>query len=714
MTRINQRVFAIAANAVEKRSSHLLERYMVTHAINLEACGNVVRPDCRADYSKHGLAGGLFSTWRDAKIEDRLFERYGIKVESLNNPDRSAGAHRFKVTNGNGVEVRLTNGDLEAGNFTGGNRELGREFRVMLREETKWYEFMQRRSVRNYLDRKHGMKLWCFFACKTRDNADLKLADAKTRFKYRFVERFVFPFSGKYGTIMNCVISGGANCSNGDKLREKGLDRGKLSDADIEDITKYFSGKPDGKFSQYIVERLLTKVMGQTAARGAVSAIPVVGQIYLGLVFVDMFDRLDEFIENKGLSRMAADLNSRQYLEYYAVMRSANDETKSHVLSLEDVGAIMTDFDGPHGAEESLVHKAYDSQRGAPFPQSDPPGPHTYTCADGNPIPSGELVCAEKKIKGRTFKVEDWRNNKAVDGVVDALNVYDMCIGVPVNGVCGGARPKTIIHPLLAGIDNIIATLSGPIISGAMATIKAIPGIGSLLSFAENKLKDLAMGFFRSVFPLPIDIDSYGREKRDGLEAGGDVAAAEFGKGGYTPSGEPYGLGAPKLTDSEAGLIMQDYFARQEEDYRSSGFVARLTNREYPYSILNNAIAAIPTNANQLPSRLSSSISSVFANIFNMELLGSFLGRTPVGAQTSPQTGFNAFGITRFGYALDDQSYVRDPGEFTEETCKQIKDTWKSSMAEDEETGFDEYSVANPCLLEQVTIEAAGGWFTDE
>lgn len=712
MARVNQRAFALAGSAVENRASHLLERYMISTAINLDRCGNAVSTTCRADYSRSGIAGGLFATWRDVRVENIMANRYGIKIESLKNPDTAAGANRFKVTDRNGQSVTLNNGDLERGNFTGGNRQIGRDLRKYLRQETKWYEVMHRRSVRKYLTRKHNMKLFCFFACKTRDNAEVRATNARTRFKYRFVERFVFPFSGKYGLIMNCIIAGDNRCSSGDELRRRGLDRNRVPDADITDVVKFFKDNPGGRLGQYVLERLLTKVIGQTAARGAVSAIPVAGQIYLALTIIDIFDRMDGFIENKGLSRFAADINSRQYLEYYVGMRSISDELKSNVLNLDEIGAVMTDFDTEFPAEESLVAKAYDSEiKGASFTPAERKD-DGYRCRNGKPIAPTEYVCPEKKL-GRTFTIEDWRSNKVVDGVVTALNLYD-CLGIKVGEGCAGFSPKSVIRPTLKGIDNIIATIAGPVVDALIAGLRIVPGIGSLISFGETKAKDLGFALLNSQFPLPVGVDSPGREKRDGIEAGGDIASAEFAKGGYTPSNEPYGLGAPKLTDKQAAVITRDFLEKQEYDYKTSGFFARLTNRDYPNSFANNLIAKIPSKPNQIPTQVATSLSGSLGGLFNMQLFGSVLGSSSIGAQTIAQGDINAFGVVRHGYQLDDPGLTRDPAELDEESCKKIREDWEKSKVDDELTGIDEYSVPNPCLLELVTVEAAGDWFKDE
>ena len=111
---------------------------------------------------------------------------------------------------------------------------------------------------------------------------------------------------------------------------------------------------------QFLVEKLLIKMgMEQGAARAAVGAVPVAGQVYLLLSFVDALEQTKQYINNNDLSKMAADITSAQYLEYYSTMRKANDEMKAGVLSIDEVGALNDQFNGPQSAEKSLVYQAY-------------------------------------------------------------------------------------------------------------------------------------------------------------------------------------------------------------------------------------------------------------------------------------------------------------------------------------------------------------------
>jgi hypothetical protein len=502
---------------------------------------------------------------------------------------------------------------------------------------------------------------------------------------------------------MFCIIDGGntgpgGNCSP-EELRNRDIDRSALSDEDVDKIVKDFKEKPNAQLGQVLTTRLLEKIMSQQAARATISTIPVAGQVYLAVVVIDMMDRMDGFIEDNGLSKMAADLNSRQYLEYYTIMRSANDEMKAGVLSMDEVGAVMSDFDG---AEQSRVYQAYASPKSSTasiFSSKALAAEANYKCADGKPLAKGELVCPEKKVT-RTFKIEDVRNNGLVDGLVETLNVYGKCHGAEVKGNCVGIRPQTFIRPLLDGINKVSDTVVSPVVGLIFDGIKHIKYVGDIISYAERKFGEIIQAFMGKVFPLPVKITDPGREKYDALEAGGEVAASEFAKGGYTESGQAYGLGGKLLSAQEQTSIWQNYLDQQDYEFKNSSFLAKLTNLEYPNSITSRFVTSMPASFNQVGQKLGVLLRNPFGN-FSLS----------PSANAATNLVNSPFGVPRFGYPDGDPALTRDPAELTEEYCQAAKIAWQNSKSEDPVTGFEHYATTNPCLLEQVAVEAAASVF---
>lgn len=704
---INQRAFGYASGAVEARVGHLMERYMISHLLALESCGNNVTINCRANTGS-GLAAGLFSNWRDIKIEEKLFDKYGLEIETNKNPDPSTGRHRVEIRDRRGRQINLSDGDLSNGRFTGGNREFGRDMRKFMREETKWYQVMERRSVRKYLARKHNINSWCFMACQGRDNVDSRISSAQTRLKYKFVERFVYPFSGKYGLLLDCIIDGktGGACSR-DSFRERHPDRAPLPDAEVDDITGRFGDGNSTRLTQYIVEKMVSRIFTQGAGRAAASAIPIAGQVYLAVSIASMANNMDSFIQNNGLSKFAAEINSAQYLEYYTGMRSSADEIKSSALNLDEVGALVSEFDG---AEQSLVYQSENKSTlvaGSLFGGRAYAATDEYNCLNGQPIPAGELVCNEKKV-ARTYAVEDIRDNAIVSSAASVLNTYGSCGPLEVAGRCPpGTSMAFYLDPVLNAINSAAGFVAGPIVDTAMSVARAIPYVGSFIDFLQGVVADFIGWIFGKVFPLPVRVDSPGREKYDGMVAGSEVVAGNFCQGGYV-NNQSFGLGCVPLSPVQAAEIKADQeqqIAYNKEDYN---LYQRLTDLEDPNSLATAFVYNTPTS----PSEGFASIVSGFSNIFSFfGFLGNMFVPSYAGAAIEP--GESAFGITRNGYPLNDPSITQNPDLLTPAYCAQAKVAWEASKRENPVTGFDEYTVPNPCLLEEAAIEAAGALFTN-
>lgn len=712
LSRINQRAFAVAASAVESRMQYLFDRYMISHILNMRDCRAVNSFECRADYSNKGMAATLFTQWQDARAEAKIFDQMGFSIESTNNPDRQAGVHKFTLRDRRGAKITFSGVEdwdrFKAGQSTQGSREIGREIRHAMKEKFRWYQVLQRRSIRKYLNRKHGIRLWCFFLCKTRDNIELRSADAKARYKYRFIERFVYPFSGKYGFLLDCLISGepGVGRCSSDSLRERGLDRDRVPDDVASDIIRRLDA-PDAPNSLlgYVLETLLAKVLSQQAARTVVRSIPVVGWAIFGLQIVDMLDRMDSFIDNNGLSKMAAGINASQYVEVYSGYRSINDELKKGELGLDEIGAVAQDFDG---AEESLVFQSYTDPRGVDREftyNNDEP----YKCNNGQPInvAAGELVCNEKKVS-RTYAIEEWRDNAFVDGIIGILNNYGNCIVTEILGRCPQGEPRDYIRPILGGIEWLSDAVFGGLFRTLLSGIRHLPLVGGIINWVEEKGQELVQAFFAKIFPLPCQVDDPGRVKYDCLEAGADVAASEYGKGGYTDTGEMYGIGAPQISDEAAVPIFSDHLAQQRFEYENSSLANRITNVEYPGSLASRFLAIAPSNVNELPGSIFSTFSEGLGQIFTSIF-------SHAGAQALPnQLAANAFGVSRYGYSAGHPAFTTPPEQLTPEYCEQKRTEREASMTENPVTGFDEYTVPDPCQLEDAVIESGGLYFTDD
>lgn len=726
---INNRAFAAAGSAVEHRMEYLTERYMLRKIIGLRGCKAVVSTNCRVNYANAGLATNMFNAWRDARVEEKLFAKMGLSVESTRNPDRAAGVHSFTLRDKNGRTIKFNNeGDWNrfvAGHYEGGRREFGREMRKALKDTTHGLNIMQRKQVRKMLVRKHGIKFWCFLACKKKDAAEEKIKDSRTKWKYRFVERFVYPFSTKYGVILTCITAGdvsSGNCSK--KLKQQDIDRSSIPESDIDEILgdlENAENRGQLRIGSVVLERILVGIIGnKTVARATLSAIPVVGQVYLGLTMLYLVDTADQAIENNELSKMAANINSTQYIEFYTGIRSDSDALKQGALPLDDLGAHVAEFDG---AEKSKVYQAYTNNPAnnkfafslSPASVSAAGNDEEYKCVNGKPISAGEYVCEEKKV-ARQYNAEEVRDNFFVGGIIDLLNPMDNCLHFspdigPISTPCA-VQVRDAVGELLGAVDFAIQTVFGPIAKGALFVLENAPGSKQLIELMKEKFETLALAMFEKIWPLPVNESSPGREKYDALEAGGDLAANDFTKGGYTDDGDTYGQGAPKIKKEDLAAIYQDNLEQEEYEFKNSSFVNRIASIDEPNSLISKLAFNMPANF----SAAFLSVLSAPANFFNvLANMPGLVFSSPVNAQSlsQRQADINAFGVSRYGYPLGHPALKVSPSKYTPEYCQKLQEARKESMSENKTTGFEEYSTADPCLLERIVVDSGCTLFVE-
>lgn len=772
LSRINDRAMAMVNSAMQNRINHLAEKYVLARVIGLQRCGAVRSIDCKMNYTGMGMARNLFKNWEDGKMEEKLFDKFGLSVESTTNPNPGqGGAHKFTLRDRHGKSITFSNIDdwekFKNGRFKGGSREFGREFNKLLKEETRWTEVLERTRLRRYLSRKHDVKFWCFWACKTKDKIDIKIAEAKTRMKLKFIEKFVDPVSSKYGGILTCLVKGDPNCTDLSKTKP---DRSKMDEGDIADYAEKIDPdievkdvtpskldipananipgtelpgeeKATVQATRYVIEKIVTRIVdaeaGKAAGQVAARAVPIIGWAYLGLTIFDVLDRVDEFAKNDGLTKMAAGVKMVQYIDYYTGMRTINDELKSGKLSLDEIGATMTEFDG---AELSQVWQNYNGSASLSslfgnkvFAQETKTQDEDFLCDDGKKIPEGQIVCNEMRLD-KTYAIQDLRDNQYVDMYIDqVLGVYRgthvptvglacPCVPNPTAGmfedvpILGTVQKTLTIKGAYRAISGTINWVSENTIGKALSftnnLMKNIPFYASITEFFTNMFSSGVNWLFGYIFPAPIQMESPGRVKYEGLEAGAEIVANEYAIGGKTEEGDEYGLGAPTVTNKEAATIMGDYYDQLYYEHRTGSLFTRLADIKNPYSFASVAIMSMPTNFNSVGTDTLNNIASIPSSI--MQSISSLITK-PASAASLRQQQFaiNAFSVSRAGYKVDDPIFDADPEKYTEENCTEMQDKKDSNKTTNPKTGMEENFTANPCLLEKAVTDVAGSYFTD-
>ncbi len=660
--------------AIQAREQKYVEKYIQKIITpSLKTCGTAISKDCASIIPGTGVVGRTFTIWRDNRIESKLFENYGIEFRAS--------------TKSSTVDV-YKNGKLLT---QSGKRTVVKEVTDIIREETQSRGIRERWQVKSLLARKYKASKWCLLACQARDDfGNIKLSAIK-KLKLKLVNLVVRPMNDKAAAYLMCFI---LDCGDApDKVVEKAESAAAkriasgLEDGALKKIAEDIGEKTMGQFLQEkMLEAILTPFLGEAAGKTAASAVPIVGQVYLALSITDQMNQIDKHIENKDISRFIKSVNESAYAEYYALWNVMDNEIQSGDTSLADVGASV---DALKGFEKSRVYqKIVASSSSLP----------TVNCQDGKFLQGDNdpLACPEKKVQPKIF-FEEWRATTAGQLVATVIfPLYHFCL--PVIGCAGD-----LIHSALKAIGWVLGKISGL----ALDFLSILPGIGSVIDSLQNFVADKAKDFFdwmmSKMFRQVVNADAGGQEAFDQVAAGIDVTTNSFMKGEDTKDDGFIGMGAAQISEANQVVLDNAIHEQSNDDWQSKSVFARLFDsqdqRSLSYKAVTNLAFGMPNlKSNLFSVNYISSITNLISSIFTPRVRAN--GLTNRG---------DIFGVTQYGFPVNDPGITTDPDLLTDDACAQIATLreqqgvgWKI----DPETKEKVYIISNPCALDKVVTDS--------
>ncbi len=645
---------------------------------SIDACGPSISISCDVIDTGDGRVGGVYKAWRDNKIEKSLLEKHGIVIKK----DRGSSNASFFRVDANGKETRLG---------TSGKRSLPKEVLSAVNTETRSTNIIERWKVRSLLASKYGASKWCVIACKKRDDAGTKFKDAKTRLKVKIALRTVGAANEKAAIYILCFA---INCSDEafDRAGREAVQKylGENADELLQGVSEDIGNKKAGRyFSQKLVEKILEQFVDKVPAQRAASAVPIAGQIYLAATLIEAAATIDDKIRDGEISKYLYQINEDALVQNYAVWQSIGDDVISGVASSEDTGAAFSIASGYNGSRvwQTINNKDRLSD---------------VTCENGTVLSGSEapLVCPEKTLNQTTF-IEEWRQDPLIGSLVDsALSSYRCPAEMPSIGglfdIC--LKPRAFVKPVLGGINYVIGAAG----TAAINQVSNIPGVGGVLGFlgeksvkfisyvtelaAENLLKSI-------VNPDAEDVENY-----DQYAASADLTSNAF-LGGNPEDG---GLSGRALSVDEDAEIQADLYEQTLAERKNQSFFAR-------YLDINNVDSLVTTVAISLPGLIDSKPDNIIkAPYQNIASIGSLLSGNGFAAtdSLSPAARQSMFGITQYGYSLDDPLLDIDPEELEDPVvCAAYAQAREATAVIDPITRQVVYTSANPCQTDDVIAE---------
>lgn len=343
----------------------------------------------------------------------------------------------------------------------------------------------------------------------------------------------------------------------------------------------------------------------------------------------------------------------------------------------------------------------------------EPASSSTYRCKNNRPPSASKIVCREMVLNDKQGNIQKLK----------ALQKIPLW-----NSLAGGAKNITsIVNRIVSKIfdwifkipytEAILSALGGEI-------AKLVTAIADYTEL-DRPLRWFATWLLGDSLNLVTNNMSGGRTF-DLVAGGADVSGNDFAHNG---------IGGVALTPEQLAANLDYYQQRSLAEYRQKPLLAQITDTESTYSPISKIALAIPANRTAVVNSLSDSFASLVKNPLG-KLFSNFASIfTPKSLAASYPTGKSPFGITQYGYPLDDPIFNEDPDEYWQKYCTDsspynLTKTWNQYAAdnlnpntfepENAQTTAFQSSVpgnkygTNGCLLIQTAVAAAGGTFTDD
>ncbi|HEY5550167.1 MAG TPA: hypothetical protein VIK37_03170 [Candidatus Saccharimonadales bacterium] len=386
---LQDRFYATAENSMEKEVDRLYSNYL-KKKIRLGTCKKQIDSSCNPFTAGDSLVTRLYRGWSNGRLEDKLWEKYGIRVKV----NRAGGVNSYELQfkkQSVGVALRnnFINGSatideilINEGVMTSATRnEVRQAFRLALADESLYKKAMYRIKVGRLLENKYGIKR-CIIGCKLRDNfADWK-DDKKRAYKMYLSDRVLKPRAQIFGLMVDCILTPGlcndildtkpgpyqatvsgctGGCTDGGEPLSD-TERNKIRAELLRVLASQFDSDPvklrqvyddiyKNGFSRYLAGSIIERITGTKSkdagngrlrvaasfvAEKSSNAIPVIGQMILAAQIVDIVNKLPELIP-----KLVYISNSTSMVQLYTMYRIDADELKEGNVDAEILGTFV-------------------------------------------------------------------------------------------------------------------------------------------------------------------------------------------------------------------------------------------------------------------------------------------------------------------------------------------------------------------------------------
>ncbi len=710
---LQSKFFATSENAVTKETDVLFSNYLKKYVLpGITNCKGTIDKTCtpRA-VSGTGLVSKLYRGWSTARLENTLADKYGLEFQYK----KTTGHYYLKTgdTPGDGVDLGTQNsGFIKSPD--GLDDYLAKsndpEFKLVSRSEvrqavkdslsgeTKFKQVMYRFKVGRLLEEKYGIKR-CIIACTLQDNFSEWKNQKAIAAKALLAQRILEPRGEMLGVVLECLADPkcdpthvnttgtctvGVDCeADGEDVSSTEKDVQSKLDAlaakyGSEDVLKLYNDLEEKGFTQFTIEQILKSILGDEAGAAAgetaSKALGPAGWISLASQMVTDINSAPQKIQ-----KLSYVVNASSMVATFAMYRTYADEIKNgHVDSTivgsftDSLGAIASS--GMGGTAEAEQTPLYSQLLG----NGTASGSSTYRCNDGKLVPAGQSVCPEMQLNAPNnfaMAISKFKSSFPFFSELNALaSLWNKTLGGVFNYVVN----------FLSGIINYV-----------------IPQLGQTVGYVIDKIAGPFLQYLMNQLIPPIVSDNMsGGRTFDAMAGGADISGNDYAHNG---------LGGQELSSSQVTAILNEQQQEYQAQHSHDSLIARMFDTNSNNSLVTKLAMAMPTSFSDVKSSVASLLSGPFRG------MGSAfsIGHAQAAAAADP------FGITQYGFAINDPIYTTDPETYWDNNCttdgttidptKPVNAAWHQSVVINPETQMPENTTTDPCYLIQAAVGSDGG-----
>jgi len=733
VSNLESRFGAATTEAVGDTTDRLFKGYLtayVLHNLGTGRCHSTIDAGCVSVVKGNGPIVTLYKAWKNKRVEQKLAQRGLSFGRSGNTWYINTGGTKIDFSSEDKMANFLSNPDTTSGD----RNVVERALRDHLKTLSLWDRLYYRFRLAPFVNKKYGTR-HCINACRAINKFTDDIATKKKAAKAYIIRRVISPLSASYGIIMQCVMESSGSCKTtpdraetGDTTQESPINKelqkqlddfaAKFGSDTLKGLAKTADDISKEGFTKVLVKTLAQKIgslMGKDISGEATAkAVPVVGWVLLIARVINSVQTIGPTI--RYLSYAA---NAAAAAQLFTMYQTVASESKSGQIDATQLGSFNTALDtnlsgaasDQASATQTPLYQSLMSNTntgsqtsflgslagGSAFADSTS-NTKAYTCDDGNPVPSGQIVCDEEKLdRGNSFATKLSDSMHSITSKIPGFNTLLKVVNT---------------------VGNAVGSVFGKVFSGACsAADDAIP-FASPCHDALNAISAQAAKFMnwliQKLVSSPISDNMSGGRIFDMMAAGADTV--------YNSSCQE-NLGCAHVDDATAINIQNSYLQQQKDTFSHQSLFARMFSTDTPYSLVSQVALAMPGSLSGAGNQLASSLTSNPFGVFSRFFSGIF---SP--SHASAALSQDPFGVPQAAYTPD--QIPKNPSKFWNDNCINGPEGWDSpddtngseldvsqwinnpdNASQDPNTGMVLFKKPNRCMLIVASLQSSGGAF---